>query len=118
MAETRIPLETWVNLPRLGTAAFKELMKAGVEYKTGRGFFIRSSADLAAAKRIIAAAAGGEVYFSFKCFTCGKDASCADCSFRAICSVDSVGGRCLCSDCAGGDLATYRKKWADSLGGT
>ena len=118
MPETRIAIETWVNLPRLGTEAFKELMKAGVEYKTGRGFFIRSGIDLATAKRIIGAAVGGEVFFTFRCFICGREASCADCSYRAICSVDVVGGKCLCAQCAKENFAAYRKKWLGALGGT
>jgi hypothetical protein len=116
MSDTRIPLDTWVNLPRLGKEAFKELMKTGVEYTTGKGFFIRSSIDLRGAKQVIAAAVGGGVFFVFRCYICGSEASCADCSYRAVCSVEQVGGRCICLKCAKEDLGTYTKKWSSTLG--
>ncbi len=104
-----------MNLPRLGREAFKELMKAGVEYSTGKGFFIRSTVDLRSTKQIISAAVGGNVYFTFKCYICGNEASCAECSYRAICSVELVGGRCICLKCSPENMAAYRAKWASSL---
>jgi len=116
LSDTRIPLDTWVNLPRLGKDAFKQLMKAGVEYTTGKGFFIRSTADLRGANQVISAAVGGEVCFVFKCYVCGNVTSCADCSYRAVCSVEQVGGRCICLKCAKEDLDAYEKKWSSSLG--
>jgi hypothetical protein len=116
MSDVRIPLDTWVNLPRLGKEAFKELMKAGVEYTTGKGFFIRSSVDLQSARHVISAAVGGDVYFLFRCYVCGNEASCADCSYRGVCSVEQVGGRCICLECSHEDLGAYTKKWKSSLG--
>ncbi len=116
MAPVRIPLDTWVNLPRLGKDAFRDLMKAGVEYSTGKGFLLRPSADLSSAKQIISSATGGEVYFIFKCIVCGAEASCADCRYREVCSIELVGGRCVCARCAEGTFATYGAKWAASLG--
>jgi hypothetical protein len=118
LGEIRIVLDSWVNLPRLGSEAFKELMKAGVEYTTGKGFFIRSSIDLRLAKRVISAAVGGEVYFVFKCFICGNEASCADCSYRAGCSVELVGGKCVCLGCSKENFVAYRRKWLGSLDGS
>jgi hypothetical protein len=115
MGETRVALDSWVSLPRLGKEAFKELMKAGVEYTTGKGFFIRSTVDLQSTKRVISAAVGEDVYFVFRCFVCGDEASCSDCSYRAICSVQTVGGRCVCLRCSRGNLAAYEKKWISSL---
>jgi hypothetical protein len=116
VSDTRIPLDTWINLPRLGKEAFKDLMKAGVEYTTGKGFFIRSGIDLKAAKQVISAAVGGEVSFVFRCFICGNEASCVDCSYRAVCSVEQVGGRCICLRCAKEDLGAYTEKWISTLG--
>ena len=116
MTDTRIQLDTWINLPRLGKEAFKELMKAGVEYTTGRGFFIRSNIDLKAAKQVISAAAGGDVFFIFRCYICGNETTCADCSYRSVCSVEQVGGRCICLKCSREDLGTYAKKWSSTLG--
>ncbi len=117
MAETRIPLDTWVNLPRLGKDAFKELMKAGVQYTTGKGFLFRTSSNLQAAKRVVASAVDGQVYFIFKCYICGSDASCADCSYKDICSIEDVGGRCICLKCSRENLAAYRSKWQKGLDG-
>jgi hypothetical protein len=116
MSDVRIPLDSWVSLPRLGKEAFKELMKARVEYTTGKGFFIRSSIDLRGARQVISAAVGGEVYFVFRCYICGSEASCSDCSYDAVCSVEQVGGRCICQKCAKEDLDAYAKKWSSSLG--
>jgi hypothetical protein len=110
-SDIKLALDTWVSLPRLGKDAFRELMKAGAEYSTGRGFFIRSGIDLQSAKRIISDAVGGRVYFVFKCFICGREASCADCSYRSICAVEMVGGRCVCLKCSRESLDAYRKKW-------
>jgi len=118
MSEIKIPLDSWVNLPRLGKEAFRELMKAGVEYTTGKGFFIRSSIDLRTTKRIISAAVGGEVHFMFKCFICGNEASCVDCTYNGVCSIENVGGRCLCLKCSRENLAAYQKKWRETLDGS
>jgi hypothetical protein len=112
----RVPLESWVNLPRLGKDAFRELMKAGVEYSTGKGFLLRADIDLSAAKQIISAAVGGEVFFVFKCYVCNSEASCADCKYREICSIEKVGGKCVCSKCAGEGIGAYRDKWKASVG--
>jgi hypothetical protein len=115
VGDIRIALDTWVNLPRLGKEAFKELMKAGVEYTTGKGFFIQSGIDLQSAKRVISAAVGGNVYFLFRCYVCGSEASCGDCSYRDICSVENVGGKCVCLKCSQDALDSYRTKWESSL---
>jgi hypothetical protein len=117
LGDTRIVLDSWVSLPRLGKDAFKDLMKTGVEYSTGKGFFIRSNADLRLVKAIVAAAAGGEVFFVFKCFICGDLSSCAECPYNAVCSVELVGGKCICSKCAREDLSAYCARWKSSLGG-
>jgi hypothetical protein len=112
----RIQLETWVSLPRLGKEAFSKLMKLGVEYSTARGFYFRADTNLREAKRIISSATGEEVSFDFKCYVCGRDASCVNCEYAKTCSIELVGGRCVCGGCAAGGLKAYREKWMLSLG--
>ncbi len=97
----KVKLDEWMRLPRLGTDSFKELMKAGVRYDSGRGFLVPHDADLQRVKRAISGALkGAPVEFVFTCFICGREMTCEDCEYHGVCSIDSSSPHCICSSCA------------------
>jgi hypothetical protein len=111
----KVPLGIWVNLPRLGKDAFRELMRVGVEYTTGKGFFVRPDSDLTAIRIIVSEATGDEVEFVFRCYLCGRESVCVDCQYHSVCSIEQVGGNCLCARCASENMVGYRERWRASL---
>ncbi|MGC8555663.1 MAG: hypothetical protein ACP5NG_01420 [Conexivisphaera sp.] len=114
----RIKLDEWTRLPRLGTEAFKELMKAGVRYETGKGFLVPRSADLTRVKRAISGALNGApVEFEFRCMLCGHEVSCEDCEYSGVCSIESSSGSCICDQCArSSTFEAYAAAWRAAQG--
>jgi len=115
----RVKLDEWTRLPRLGTDAFKELMKAGARYEGGRGFLIPRGADLQRIRRAISGALGGApVEFEFRCMLCGRETSCEDCEYHDVCSIDETSALCICSSCArSASFEAYAEAWRRSVAG-
>ncbi|BBE41592.1 hypothetical protein [Conexivisphaera calida] len=111
----KVKLDEWVRLPRLGTEAFKELMRAGVRYDTGRGFLVPRGADLLRIKRAISGAlTGAPVEFEFKCVLCGREMSCEDCEYHDVCSIETSSPSCICSNCAkSASFEAYMEWWRE-----
>ena len=108
----KIRLGKWIRLPRLGSNAFKDLMRSGVKYEGGRGFLIDTSADLKKVRYIISGALNGApVEFIFNCMVCGKETSCRECKYRGICSIEDVSHACLCEECAESKGSEYFRLW-------
>jgi len=40
----KVAVGKWFNLPKLDKSAFMEVMRSGIEYKSGSGFMIKESA--------------------------------------------------------------------------
>lgn len=96
----KIKLGRWTRLPRLGKNAFKDLMRSGVKYESGRGFLVDTDADLKKVRYIISGALNGApVEFIFNCLVCGREVSCRDCSYRVVCSIEDSSHMCLCKEC-------------------
>lgn len=96
----KIKLGKWTRLPRLGGNAFKDLMRSGVRYESGRGFLVDTNADLKKVRYIISGALNGApVEFIFNCMVCGREVSCRDCSYRGVCSIEDSSHMCLCEKC-------------------
>ena len=111
----RIKLETWTWLPRLGTSAFRELMRIGVKYEKGKGFFIPAFIDLQEVASIIGSATGKPVTFVFNCYLCGRETDCLECDYKWACRIETNGGRCICSDCSrSSNVKKYFEKWSKS----
>ncbi len=113
----KVKLDEWVRLPRLGTDAFKELMRSGVRYESGKGFLVPHDADLQRVKRAISGALNGApVFFEFRCMLCGREMSCEDCEYYGSCSIESSSPACVCEDCArSADFSSYVARWRETL---
>lgn len=111
----KIKLENWIWLPKLGTDAFKELMKVGVKYDKKKGFYIPATVDLQSVASIIGRSTGKPVSFTFSCYICGKETDCLDCEYKWACRIEMTSGRCICSECAkSSDIGKYFSKFSTS----
>jgi hypothetical protein len=112
----KVLLGAWFTLPRLGTAAFSSLMKAGVKYDRALGFKVDVETDVAAAIKTLSSALDERVELNLRCFVCGKEA-CPGCSYLAICDRTKVSSICLCAEHSSGPEAfeTYEKTFAETL---
>jgi len=109
----RVKLDEWTRLPRLGTDAFKELMRAGVRYETGAGFLVPRNADLERVRHAVSGALdGAPVEFAFRCMLCGREMSCEDCEYHDVCSIETSSHACICDECARtDDFDSYAENW-------
>ena len=111
----KIKLESWTWLPRLGTDAFRELMRIGVKYEKKRGFYIPAAVDLQSVANIIGSATGKPVIFIFNCYICGKETDCLECEYKWACRIETTSGRCICSECArSSDIKKYFSRFSTS----
>ncbi len=110
MISMKIKLGSWVSLPRLSSQGFRSLMSAGVMYKTGSGFLIGRNLDLVNIKRILESELKDGVYYVFSCAVCGRDSDCSTCEYKFSCSVEKVGGKCICGPCA--DEISVERLWS------
>lgn len=95
----RVKVGVWFNLPKLERNDFMELMRSGIYYKSGSGFMIRESANMTEAKRALEKVLAKEVYITFNCAICNKEADCSTCEYKYYCPVETTGGTCICNDC-------------------
>jgi len=110
MIEMKVKLGSWVSLPRLSSQGFRSLMSAGVTYRAGSGFLIGRNLDLVGIRRTLMAELKEDVHYVFSCAICGRDADCSTCEYKFNCSVERVGGTCICGPCA--DENTVEKLWS------
>jgi hypothetical protein len=112
----KLLLGAWFTLPRLGTAAFSSLMKAGVQYDRALGFKVDAATDIASAVKTLSSALGEDVELNLRCLVCGKEA-CPGCSYLAICDRTKVSPICLCAEHSSGPDAfeVYEKTFAETL---
>lgn len=95
----RVKKGAWFNLPKLSRNDFLELMRSGVDYKSGSGFMIRESANIADIKNILERILAKRVYVSFNCAICNRETDCSTCEYKYYCPVETTGGTCICNDC-------------------
>ncbi|MGC8557998.1 MAG: hypothetical protein ACP5NC_03270 [Nitrososphaeria archaeon] len=95
----RVGVGKWFNLPKLEKNAFMEIMRSGIEYKSGSGFMIKESADLVDVKRVLEKVLGKSVYISFNCAICNRETDCSMCEYKYYCPVETTGGNCICNEC-------------------
>jgi hypothetical protein len=97
MAEKKVLVGGWFDLPRLGTEVFSALVRReGVVYDKSMGFKFDAGTDLAAAVRTLRSA-GVEVELTLRCFVCGKPA-CEGCPYSESCDRTKVSTLCLCGE--------------------
>ena len=97
MAERRILVGSWFDLPRLGTEAFGTLVRRqGVVYDKSLGFKFDAGTDLQGAVGTLRSA-GVEVELTLRCWICGKEA-CLGCPYLSACDRTRFSTFCLCGD--------------------
>jgi len=95
----KVAVGKWFNLPKLDKSAFMEVMRSGIEYKSGSGFMIKESANLVDVKRVLQKVLGKSVYISFNCAICNRETDCSMCEYKYYCPVETTGGNCICNEC-------------------
>ncbi len=97
MAEKKVLVGGWFDLPRLGTEVWSTLVrKQGVVYEKSTGFKFDASTDIPGAVMTLRSA-GIDVELTLRCFVCGKPA-CEGCPYLSSCDRTSVSTYCLCAD--------------------
>ncbi|MEM3556849.1 MAG: hypothetical protein QW839_02990 [Conexivisphaerales archaeon] len=102
MEAFRIKVGSWFNLSKLERSDFMELMRSGIDYKSGSGFMIKENANIVEAKRALEKVLAKEVYISFNCAICNRETDCSSCEYKYYCPVETTGGKCICNYCIQG----------------
>jgi len=113
----KITIGGWFKLPRLGTAVFSALMKAGVKYDRDSGFMLSSDTDIESAVRTIGGALSEPIELSVRCFIC-LNPSCEGCPYFEVCDRRRVSSMCLCAEHSSlTDIyENYQKTFLSTLG--
>jgi len=110
----------WFRLPRLDREVFAALMRSGVKYDHTKGFMIDDRTNSKDVIDVLGTALNETVTVissisKIKCFTCGEDVDCQNCTYFDICPRDSK--FCLCESHKQGEqnLAEYSVAFADAI---
>jgi len=85
------------KLPFVSKRDFIDMMRSGLRYESGRGFFITSLTDIKAVNNILRKY-GFIIDVLKECVLCKKYVDCSSCKFESVC-IGQDQTTCICNAC-------------------